>query len=258
MKLFVKKYIYCLVSFLIIVVLVVSLLVFNKVFKDEAKDEYYNSGMNVLDELEEKEVTEVNDKINKNEDSNNENTSDNDSGEKNYKEYFKNDVFMGDSLVEAFNAYQFLDSSCVVAKVGGNLTTAEESIDKVIGLDPKNLFIAYGLNELLINDNKEDFINKYNSVVQSIKEKKPDINIYITSIFYVKEDTVSKNPVFRRERIDEYNEALKEMCNENKYNYVDINQYVTENYYEPDGIHLIGSFYYIWLDKLIEEVEKNN
>ena len=171
--------------------------------------------------------------------------------------YFQNDVFMGDSLVEGFSAYQYLDTSSVVAKVGSNVASAGEQIQSVINLAPKRLYLLYGLNDLQIYQDEIDFIRAYDDLISTLKEKLPSTTIYITSIFPVQDWVSQEQPNLSGERIKSFNHALQQMCEEEGYRYIDVGSSLDNSYYEQDGMHVKASFYPIWMETVWSTIESS-
>ena len=91
---------------------------------------------------------------------------------KDYKEFFNNTVFMGDSLTEAIYAYGFLDSTSVVAEKGKNVMTAlEDDVPKVINLVPNRVIMLYGMNDLECFEDLNDFFFFFKILINSIKNQ---------------------------------------------------------------------------------------
>lgn len=176
-----------------------------------------------------------------------------------YKAIFEDTVFMGDSLVEPLDEYNFLSSSSVVATKGRNVVTAnEKDISSVISLKPRKIVMLYGMNDLIMFKYKNDFINKYKKLIANIRKQLPETQIYINNIFKTQEKVWLKDKNLRPERITEFNNALKDMCDELKINYIDVSYLIQSNskLYEPDGIHLIANFYHKWLEQINKKINK--
>lgn len=173
---------------------------------------------------------------------------------KDYREFFNNTVFMGDSLTEAIYAYEFLDSTSVVAEKGKNVMTAlEDDVPKVVNLVPNRVIMLYGMNDLSCFGNLNDFYGKYKILVNSIKEKLPETQIIIISTFYVTDEAAMTSQNLSKDRVDEANKYIKKMCEEESITYLDLRSIISKkpNLYEPDGIHVVADFYNIYLEVLM-------
>lgn len=230
-------------------------------------------GVLAIKDLENKDVSDIQRKIEKikqdkidelnkkNQESikKNEKSNTNENKNRNYKEIFEDTVFMGDSLVEPLEEYNFLSSSSVVATKGRNVITAnEKDVSSVTNLKPRKIIMLYGMNDLNMFKYKNDFINKYKVLIGNIRNRLPETKIYINNIFKTQEKVWLNDKNFTPERITEFNNALKDMCDELKINYIDVSSLVKGNskLYEPDGIHLIANFYPNWLEQIDKKINK--
>ena len=168
------------------------------------------------------------------------------------KEYFSKDLFMGDSITEAISYYEVLDDPSVIAKKGETTLKAQESIDAVVSKNPERIFMMYGMNDLLYFSNSSDFIKEYSKLIAEIQKKLPEAKIYVQSILPVEEKAVSKNKMFSRNRVNDFNKAIDKMTNDLGVNYIDLTSIIEskDSFYESDGIHPKPNFYNIWLDYL--------
>lgn len=63
--------------------------------------------------------------------------------------HFKNSYVLGDSVAQELEAYEVLDDVNVIADISGvSVSSAEEHIATVAGLNPQNVFLNYGLNDI--------------------------------------------------------------------------------------------------------------
>ncbi|MFD3158108.1 GDSL-type esterase/lipase family protein [Haloimpatiens sp. FM7330] len=188
-----------------------------------------------------KEKNETNNKSNKN---------------RSNKEFFKNSVFIGDSITEGITFYDILDEKHVVAVKGSTINQAYKKISKVSALKPKNIFILLGTNDLTSGMNSTEFISNYEKLVESLREKLPNSNIYIQSILPVQEKAEKRNPNLANSRINEFNKAIMNMVRNKNLNYLNIASVLknNDNLYEYDGIHLKYQFDKLWLDYIKDNI----
>lgn len=220
--------------------------IFHKVYIDVQKDKKVVStkdGITEIKKLESKNVIELEKKI---DDMRKESLENRD-----FKTIFSNSVIMGDSISEGLIEYQILNKSSVVAVKARNTKTAMKDIKTTVNLKPVNVFLTYGMNDILyFNGDVEQFINQYKKMISEIKNKLPQTNIYITGILPVQQKAIAKHKVFSK--LDKFNEALEIMCKENKIVFIETNNLLNEDskFYEADGIHMKFGFYSIWLNEL--------
>lgn len=167
------------------------------------------------------------------------------------KEKFAGAVVLGDSVAEGFAEYDILNASSVAAEIGVHLDELDEQISKVKELSPSILFLYLGMNDVTATNGDVDrFISEYKSVLTQIKEEVPDAHIFVNSIFTVQEKALEEEPLL--EKIPEYNDALKELCDSQTVAFIDNTDLVSEQYYEQDGIHFKADFYPVWAEHMAE------
>ena len=174
------------------------------------------------------------------------------SDEKNFKEFFKNDAFLGDSISEGLSFYDYLDDSRVIAVKGLSITKAIDEADKVIALKPQRVFILLGVNDIDDRTPSSWLIGQYTTLVEKLKTKLPDSQIYVTSILPVLPSLV-QNPHINNAHIQECNEGLIKMAAQENVTYVNLASILNSsntNLYEDDGIHFKSEFYKLWLNYL--------
>ena len=173
-------------SFYIIFSFITGML--NGVFQSKSQ-----SGKDYLVKLENKSLADLQDKIDtyQNDILNKKNDNiENQSLEKmdiNYSKYYENTIFMGDSITEALSEFGILDSYNVIANKGDTVVNALQNMDKLQGINPKNLVLLYGMNDVIAFDSNssEESSNalkeKYIELINSIKSVLPKTNIYLIS-----------------------------------------------------------------------------
>lgn len=180
----------------------------------------------------------------------------NDSMDMDYKEIFKDSLFLGDSITDSLSFYEFLDESKVVAKFGLTAKGAKDMVDKITEENPNNIFIMFGMNDILIHEGSVRFAEDYAQLIHAIEEKLPEANIYVQSILPVDSKVKDKKSLLTNENIDEFNQALINMAEDEGVEYLDIRSILERDMdlLEPDGIHVKYGFYKLWLDYLRDNV----
>lgn len=171
-----------------------------------------------------------------------------------------NSYVLGDSLAEGLTAYNVLDDNNVIWTRGRRVDTMATDLEKIIAKNPTNLFLQYGINDVLVWQNNIDgFIESYEKAIQNIKEKLPNTNLYINLLTTTSETVFSQKPAL--ELIPEYNIKLKELCEKLNITYID-NLYILkekDNPYSPDGIHPKAYYFKEWAYNMIKttNLDKN-
>ncbi|BDR67313.1 hypothetical protein K144312032_15410 [Clostridium tetani] len=190
--------------------------------------------------------------------SNSSGTSTEKSKTKNYKEFFKNDVFMGDSISEALIYYEFLDEKNVCAKKAININNAKNEVGKISIKNPRNIYMLYGVNDMDNTVPSKWFIDHYRTLIHKVKEKFPNSKIYVQSVLPVLPMVQKRKPTMTNSYINECNTGLMKMAREENVNFLNIKSMLNENnrdLYEGDGIHFKPKFYPVWLSYIINKVQ---
>lgn len=229
----------------VVVLLIVVALVVDGISSLTSRKVDTSEGLKMIMQAESAEVTTIENKIQALE----EKEASEDS--RSLKEVFSSAVVMGDSIADGFAEYDVLNASSVVAEIGVGLDELDEQIDRVKELNPQVVFLSYGLNDILVTKgDTELFVEEYKAVLNKMKKELPDTKIFVNSIFPVQQKVTEAEPDYKK--LDEYNQALQEMCDKLQIAYVDNSKIVDDRYYEDDGIHFKSAFYQIWAERMAE------
>ena len=122
-------------------------------------------------------------------------------------------------------------------------------------------------NVIFINEKNIDNIKNvkfkiivlYKELINKIKEISPESHINIMAIFHISSDAKVNNESENNERIDLFNNKIRNMCSETDTTYIDINSYyIDENGFlksesTTDGIHFTSDYYKKYLYRLITQ-----
>ena len=186
-------------------------------------------------------------------------------------EFGSNVAFIGDSRTQAFLAYTGLTEVVDYTNIGLMVDTAitkkivtNKNGEKITILeDLKNnnvntIYIMLGINELGWVYNSI-FMQKYEELIDKIKEVKPECEIILQSIIPVTKTKSDNDKIYNNNKIKEYNKLIKELANKKKIKFIDLVPIITDekgNLPEnasSDGIHLNKEYCLKWLECL-----KNN
>lgn len=171
-----------------------------------------------------------------------------------YKEYFKEDLFIGDSITEELKYYKFLYDNNVFSKIGLNTDTLRKLIpDEDFGIEPKNIYLMMGLNDSVFVKTEEKFKERYLAMLDALEEKFPNAKIYLQAIFPVSKALDEKEDArVNNTKINSFNEVIKTIASERGLDYLDFSYLLKENedYFEPDGMHLKSKFHKVWLNEV--------
>lgn len=181
--------------------------------------------------------------------------------------FFADTVFIGNSRTQGFMYYSGLKGSHFLA--GKSISVSNIKFEKVIpaGEDTyvsildalswqqyKKVYVMLGINEIGLEF--DEFYNEYSSLIDSIRIRQPDAEIYVESIIPVSKSKSENGGLYNNYRVRKFNEQLAALCSDKGLHYVDVyTGLVNEDGNLPDdassdGVHLNMSFCVTWLDYL--------
>lgn len=181
---------------------------------------------------------------------------------------FEDAAFIGDSRTVGLQMNTDKPKASFYASIGLNINTA--LTDKAVTLDNGNkgtvmdamkqrqfgrVYIMFGINELGW-PYPDVFEEKYENLINNIKDVQPDAKIYVQSILPVSYLAANTNAVFTNENINSFNEYVKKAAENTGAIYLDVGSaFKDENGALPveastDGIHLIREYCQQWMDYL--------
>ena len=119
----------------------------------------------------------------------------------------------------------------------------------------KRIYIMFGINELGW-PYPDVFQEKYEELVNKVKELQPDAKIYVQSILPVSSKATKSNKVFTNANVNKFNELLKDVAKNTGSTYLDVASVFKDANGElpaeasTDGIHLVHDYCQQWLDYL--------
>lgn len=167
------------------------------------------------------------------------------------KEKFASTVVMGDSITDGFREYDILNASSVVSKIGVSLTQLDDQVAQLKAVNPQVVFMTYGMNDIgMTNGDTKLFTNQYKAVIKQIQKELPETKIFINSVFPVQQEKINEQPAYAK--VEEYNTALRELCDKMQIAFVDNTDLADAQYYEGDGVHFKPEFYPGWAERMAE------
>lgn len=183
-------------------------------------------------------------------------------------EFFKDDLFIGDSIFTGLSGYGFIDQSQVAAAIGYtpyramhstfSKTYSGSATDYAAEKKPKRIFIMLGSNVMGAGTNFDVIVTQYETMLQSLKQNCPDSEICVISIPPVTVDSsLAASSKISNSDIKSVNEKLKKMASRVGVGYLDLNSmlsddsgYFMKQYAEKDGLHFVGITYRVLLSAL--------
>lgn len=187
-------------------------------------------------------------------------------------EFFKDDLFIGDSIFTGLYLFSFIDRNNVAAAVGYTAYGAQvnpfdeafysgSAVDYAKNRKPKRIIIMLGSNSLspqTVLDDYDDFITGYRGLLNTLKRDCPDSSICVVSVPPIAADSsMASYSGVTNTIIDDANTRIRSLCNELGVTYFDFNSflkndegYFSEEYAEGDGMHFLGTTYPLLLSGL--------
>ena len=100
------------------------------------------------------------------------------------------------------------------------------------------------------------FIEKYEQIIDTLREINPNVTIYVQSILPVTKEKSDNDSIYNNPKIDTFNALLQKMCEEKEVYYVNVSEAVCdESGTLPadasfDGVHLNKESCQKWLEYL--------
>lgn len=192
--------------------------------------------------------------------------------------FFEHSVFVGDSISVGFETYCNSHSNTILtdstyflarvscsakAVVSKNATTTHANVvpmyqgkvqlieDSIMQIgDIQKVFICFGVNDL-VGCSPEEYISNIQILVSRIKEKNPEVTIYMISVPCVCENV--STGYLNNIAIQETNTLLHDICIENQWGFINLTEYIMNADYSirpelsSDGyVHENNMAYDIW------------
>ncbi|UNT96893.1 SGNH/GDSL hydrolase family protein [Allobaculum mucilyticum] len=178
------------------------------------------------------------------------------SGKSSIFSLFQDSLIFGDSRVYGFGSYSFVPNDQVLAEAGATILNITDYLDVVKNVQPEKIYLSYGVNDMGLQIGSDRGDNGYRQVyeeqIDKLLEVSPHSQIIVNSILDATPARVEESP--RWGHVAEYNEQIKQMCEDRGWTYVD-NSELTQNgnadIYQPDGVHLQSNFYPLWAQNMI-------
>ena len=181
-------------------------------------------------------------------------------------EFFKDDLFIGDSIFTGLYLYSYIEQKNVAAAVGYTAYGAQvnpfdenfysgSATAYAKDKQPKRIIIMLGSNSLSPQTDFDDFITGYRGLLNTLKRDCPNSTICVISVPPITSNSsMASYSGVTNTIIDTANTKIKARCGELGAMFYDLNSvlkdangYFNEEYAAGDGMHFLGSTYPILL-----------
>ena len=161
-----------------------------------------------------------------------------------------------------FSSFDLISENQVFASLGATIRDISTYTDQLIDLNPSNIILCYGLNDIGYWDNPDSYLSDLDQIIKELQTALPETLVYVNSIIPVTSsglDNFEPEISERIEEIPDWNTAIRQHCEDNDIPYIDITEDVEahEDLYDADGIHMQKAFYEYWAIDIITEVTEN-
>lgn len=182
-------------------------------------------------------------------------------------DYFNDAVFIGNSRTEGFIMSNGLSNVNALASKGLMVDTVFNK--QVIKMDGRRLTVSEALKKssfdkvyIMLGMNElgwvysEKYIEKYENIIDCIREVDSDAVIYVQSILPVSQKKSQNDKIYNNDNINNYNKLLIKMCARKQTYYVNVREDIeNQDGCLPqdaalDGVHLNKVYCVKWYDYL--------
>lgn len=177
---------------------------------------------------------------------------------------FPDTLFIGDSRTVGLSMYSKINGADFFAKTSlSSFSVLKNSVEvKGVGTVTleqllsrktyKTVYIMLGINEIGYNINT--IVERYETLLETVKTTQPNAKIIIQSTLHVREDKQTSS--ISNSRINTLNEGLAALADNSKVFYLDVNPVfdnangAMDKKYSSDGVHFYSKYYPLWRDHL--------
>ena len=173
-----------------------------------------------------------------------------------------NAQFLCENSLSATNALWSISSESVHPVYNGAKIRLE---DGVAACGAKNVYIMLGINN--ISFGVENAAQDMLTVIRGIEENAPDVHIFIETVTPMTVTSSIMGNGLNNDRIAEYNERMRQLCEENGWYYLDLEEvfrdadgYLISDYCSDPrgmGIHFNNTAAQVWVDYLLTHVPES-
>lgn len=166
-------------------------------------------------------------------------------------------AFFGNSITKGSNFQSFFPDRKVInlGYSGDVILGMLKRVPMLQAARPKKIFVMGGINDLFGGASVDEFAEKYDKLIKTIKDSIPQATVYLQSILPINPDIKDNSPDIAI--IQQSNVHIHEIATKYGCQYIDVySVYAKDGKLPPevtkDGVHLIPQHYDRWA-KLLEE-----
>ena len=164
-------------------------------------------------------------------------------------------IFLGDSLTEYGQWMELTQNDKVLNRgIAGDTTpNLMRRLDHIIELEPTKIFLMIGVNDFLFFG-RHDIMKNYKILIEQLRAELPNTQLYLQSLLPV--NPTIRDMAFDNAEIRLLNKDIEAYAAIKEVPYIALHQLLTDEsgnldkQYTRDGVHLNGSAYKIWYNKI--------
>lgn len=164
-------------------------------------------------------------------------------------------VFLGNSITEGGKWQELVRKKNVVNRgISGDVTYGVIArMDEILSAKPDRIFILIGINDMKRGTPKEVIMDNYRKIIRTVKSKSPATKLFVQSILPINKSMLpAAYAKLSNAAILEMNVQLKEICEREQLNYVNLHEIFAgkdgelKKELSIDGLHLRSAAYILW------------
>ncbi len=171
-------------------------------------------------------------------------------------------LFVGDSITEGGIWHELFARPDVWNRgIGGDTTAGVlERMDTLVAIQPKQIFLMIGVNDLNRGVPREQTLANYEAILTAFDRELPKAEVVVQSVLPVSADWWSAN----NRDIHALNEQIRGFAEDRGLLYLDLHPLFADDQgnleagLTNDGIHLLGPAYARWRDRLAPLLRAGN
>lgn len=181
---------------------------------------------------------------------------------------FTNVLFIGDSRTAGLSEYGDLGQAEVFADSGMSVFNlfdsrvktkrgGRQTLQELLSQNQfQTIYLMLGINEL--GYEYSSIIKKYQSVVETIQSLQPEAVLVLQANLHVTGKKSSSSSTYNNEKLNRLNSGIQAIAEEHSCFYLDVNPVFDDENgnlradYSTDGSHILGKYYFVWVDWLKE------
>lgn len=173
-------------------------------------------------------------------------------------------VFFGDSITFGADWHKLFPEVAVVNRgISGDTTLGLlNRQDEVIAMQPRQIFLMIGTNDLCFNRPIEKIVENYDRILLRFRKESPATAVFVQSVLPFNAQLYPSNGLRKNKNIEQLNRHLEPLAHKHGYVFLNLNAAFTAAdgqllpQYTYDGLHLNETAYWVWQKQIERYVGK--